>query len=76
MMPSSCRIFVKQPNQPVFPDEVKPYLVLYHFDHGDIICTQGEPAEMLYVLVEGKLKSSRHPRKARRWSSLSKRRSK
>ncbi|AYB47855.1 Crp/Fnr family transcriptional regulator [Paenibacillus lautus] len=40
----------------VFPDEVKPYLVLYHFDHGDIICTQGEPAEMLYVLVEGKIK--------------------
>lgn len=31
----------------IFPDGLKPYLVLYHFDHGDIICTQGEPAEML-----------------------------
>ncbi|MEK4978201.1 Crp/Fnr family transcriptional regulator [Bacillus sp. FSL K6-6540] len=40
----------------VFPDELRPYLVLYHFEHGDIICTQGEPAEMLYVLVEGKIK--------------------
>lgn len=48
-------LFSNQINS-VFPDELKPYLVLYHFDQGDIICKQGEPAEMLYVLVEGKIK--------------------
>ncbi|PJN54373.1 hypothetical protein PAEVO_10940 [Paenibacillus sp. GM2FR] len=40
----------------VFHDDLMPYLVLYHFDQGDIVCTQGEPAEMLYILVQGKIK--------------------
>ncbi|OMF80237.1 Crp/Fnr family transcriptional regulator [Paenibacillus glucanolyticus] len=40
----------------VFHEELIPYLVLYRFDQGDIICTQGEPAEMLYILVQGKIK--------------------
>jgi CRP-like cAMP-binding protein len=40
----------------IFPEELLPYLSLYHFKPGELICSQGEAAEYLYVLVKGKLK--------------------
>ncbi|MGG6313353.1 Crp/Fnr family transcriptional regulator [Paenibacillus macerans] len=40
----------------VFPEALLPYLILYSFDQGELICAQGEPSSMLYVLVKGKLK--------------------
>ncbi|MCM3733682.1 cyclic nucleotide-binding domain-containing protein [Fictibacillus nanhaiensis] len=40
----------------IFNEEVKPYLSLYSFDHGELICSQGDPADCLYVLVKGKVK--------------------
>ncbi|MGG3281555.1 Crp/Fnr family transcriptional regulator [Paenibacillus solani] len=42
--------------QSVFHDDVLPYVVLYHFEQGELVCTQGEPAETLYILVQGKIK--------------------
>ncbi|MGG1880610.1 Crp/Fnr family transcriptional regulator [Paenibacillus cisolokensis] len=40
----------------VFTEALTPYLKLYSCDQGELICTQGEPATALYVLVKGKLK--------------------
>lgn len=40
----------------VFPEALRPHLSLVDFARGDFICTQGEPAETLYVLVKGKVK--------------------
>lgn len=40
----------------VFNEQLKPHLSLYHFGEGEIIGRQGEPAEMLYLLVKGKMK--------------------
>ncbi|MDF2910649.1 MAG: Crp/Fnr family transcriptional regulator [Sporolactobacillus laevolacticus] len=40
----------------IFNDELMPYLSLYSFDQGTLICSQGEPSQYLYVLVQGKLK--------------------
>jgi CRP-like cAMP-binding protein len=40
----------------IFNDEVKPHLSLLSFDHGELICSQGDPADCLYVLVMGKVK--------------------
>jgi CRP-like cAMP-binding protein len=40
----------------IFNDEVKPHLSLFSFDHGELICSQGDPADCLYVLVKGKVK--------------------
>lgn len=40
----------------IFNDELMPYLSLYSFDQGELICSQGEPSQYLYVLVQGKLK--------------------
>ncbi len=40
----------------IFPERLQPHLSLYEFEPGDFICTQGSPAEMLYVLVKGKVK--------------------
>lgn len=40
----------------VFNEELKPYLTLYRFNPGELICRQGEPFEVLYVLVKGKIK--------------------
>jgi CRP-like cAMP-binding protein len=40
----------------VFNKQLKPHLSLYSFDQGDLICTQGEAAQYLYVLVRGKVK--------------------
>ncbi|KOR89041.1 Crp/Fnr family transcriptional regulator [Paenibacillus solani] len=42
--------------QSIFNDDVLPYVVLHHFEQGELVCTQGEPAEMLYILVQGKIK--------------------
>lgn len=41
----------------VFNDLLIAYLSLYRFDQGELICSQGEPAQVLYVLVKGKLKT-------------------
>ncbi|MBM6997747.1 cAMP receptor protein [compost metagenome] len=40
----------------VFPEALLPYLTLYGYDQGELICTQGEPSHSLYVLVRGKIK--------------------
>ncbi|MBO9540575.1 cyclic nucleotide-binding domain-containing protein [bacterium] len=40
----------------VFPERLQPHLALYDFERGDLICSQGAPAETLYVLVKGKVK--------------------
>ncbi|MBT2681738.1 cyclic nucleotide-binding domain-containing protein [Bacillus sp. ISL-35] len=41
---------------PLFNEEILPYLSLYHFKKGELICSQGEAAEFLYILVKGKVK--------------------
>ncbi|USG63953.1 Crp/Fnr family transcriptional regulator [Brevibacillus ruminantium] len=40
----------------VFNESLLPHLSLYSFDQGELICSQGERSEYLYVLVEGKIK--------------------
>ncbi|RSD28620.1 Crp/Fnr family transcriptional regulator [Mesobacillus subterraneus] len=40
----------------LFTEEILPYLSLYHFEKGEVICSQGEAAEFLYILVKGKVK--------------------
>ncbi|SFE79539.1 cAMP-binding domain of CRP or a regulatory subunit of cAMP-dependent protein kinases [Bacillus sp. OV194] len=40
----------------IFHSQLMPYLKLYHFKPGELICSQGEPAQYLYVLVKGKVK--------------------
>ncbi|MDF2681683.1 MAG: Crp/Fnr family transcriptional regulator [Brevibacillus sp.] len=40
----------------VFNDQIKPYLSLYSFEQGELICSQGEVPQNLYVLLKGKLK--------------------
>jgi CRP-like cAMP-binding protein len=40
----------------VFNEEVMPYLALYSFELGELICTQGEATNYLFVLVKGKVK--------------------
>lgn len=40
----------------LFPEALRPHLALYDFERGDLICTQGAPADMLYILVKGKVK--------------------
>ncbi|BCG59336.1 Crp/Fnr family transcriptional regulator [Paenibacillus sp. URB8-2] len=40
----------------VFNEPLMPHLSLYRFDQGEWICSQGEPSEVLYVLVKGKIK--------------------
>jgi CRP-like cAMP-binding protein len=40
----------------IFNDEIMPYLSLNHFEKGEFIFSQGEPAQYLYVLVKGKIK--------------------
>ncbi|WP_079508772.1 Crp/Fnr family transcriptional regulator [Mesobacillus jeotgali] len=41
---------------PIFNEDIIPYLSLYHFEKGETICSQGEAAEFLYILVKGKVK--------------------
>jgi CRP-like cAMP-binding protein len=40
----------------IFHEPLFPHLSLFAFDQGELICSQGESAEMLYVLVKGKIK--------------------
>lgn len=40
----------------IFNEPLIPHLSLYSFEQGEIICSQGDTAQYLYVLVEGKLK--------------------
>ncbi|MDQ0062471.1 Crp/Fnr family transcriptional regulator [Paenibacillus harenae] len=40
----------------IFNESLKPHLSLYIFDQGELICSQGEPLQYLYVLVKGKIK--------------------
>ncbi len=40
----------------VFPESLLPHLTVYSFDQGELICSQGDPALHLYVLVKGKIK--------------------
>jgi len=40
----------------VFYEPLRPHLALYSFDQGELICSQGDAAQMLYVLVKGKVK--------------------
>jgi CRP-like cAMP-binding protein len=42
--------------EPIFNQQLHPYLSLYSFEEGELICSQGEPSEYLYVLVKGKVK--------------------
>ncbi|WP_199614827.1 cyclic nucleotide-binding domain-containing protein [Paenibacillus alkalitolerans] len=40
----------------IFPEAVIPHFSLCRFDPGELICSQGEAAQYLYVLVKGKVK--------------------
>lgn len=40
----------------VFSEQLRSHLALYRFDENELICSQGEPAGQLYVLVKGKIK--------------------
>ncbi|MCQ9191761.1 cyclic nucleotide-binding domain-containing protein, partial [Escherichia coli] len=40
----------------LFPEQLIPYLSLYNFKEGEVICSQGEASEYLYILVKGKIK--------------------
>ncbi|MDP4097206.1 Crp/Fnr family transcriptional regulator [Paenibacillus sp. P96] len=40
----------------VFNEQLTPYLSLYSFEQGEIICSQGDVSEFLYVLVQGQIK--------------------
>ena len=40
----------------IFNEPLMPHLSLFHFDRGDIICSQGESSNYLYILVKGKIK--------------------
>lgn len=40
----------------IFSVPLIPHLSLYCFEKGELICSQGEPSQYLYVLVKGKIK--------------------
>jgi len=42
----------------IFNEPLLPYLELYSFEQGELICSQGDPSQYLYVLVKGKIKIS------------------
>ncbi|RHW42012.1 Crp/Fnr family transcriptional regulator [Neobacillus notoginsengisoli] len=42
--------------QDVFNEKLVPYIRLYRFGQGELICPQGDLSENLYVLVDGKIK--------------------
>ncbi|MCA1295566.1 cyclic nucleotide-binding domain-containing protein [Paenibacillus sp. alder61] len=42
--------------EPVLYEKIRPYCALYEYNRGDLICSQGESPEILYILVKGKLK--------------------
>ena len=39
-----------------FSEQLLPHLSLYSFDQGELICSQGDASQFLYVLVKGKIK--------------------
>lgn len=40
----------------IFTEEWLSHVSLVYFDQGELICSQGQPASMLYILVKGKVK--------------------
>ncbi|MBD0384434.1 Crp/Fnr family transcriptional regulator [Paenibacillus sedimenti] len=40
----------------IFNEQLIPHLSLYSFEQGELICSQGESPQYLYVLVKGKIK--------------------
>jgi CRP-like cAMP-binding protein len=40
----------------ILNEPLMPYLTLYRFDPGELICSQGDPSENLFLLVKGKVK--------------------
>ncbi|MBT2738765.1 Crp/Fnr family transcriptional regulator [Bacillus sp. ISL-7] len=40
----------------IFHEPLIPHLSLYSFEQGELICSQGEASQYLYVLVKGKVK--------------------
>jgi CRP-like cAMP-binding protein len=40
----------------IFNEPIIPHLSLYSFEQGELICSQGEASQVLYVLVKGKVK--------------------
>lgn len=40
----------------IFNEQLLPHMSLYCFDQGELICSQGDISEYLYLLVEGKVK--------------------
>lgn len=40
----------------IFNEQLIPHLSLYSFEQGELICSQGEATEILYILVKGKVK--------------------
>ncbi|WP_256757880.1 Crp/Fnr family transcriptional regulator [Cohnella sp. WQ 127256] len=40
----------------VFNEQLLTHLSLYFFEQGELICSQGDPSQILYVLVKGKIK--------------------
>lgn len=40
----------------IFNEQLLPHLSLYSFEQGELICSQGEASQYLYLLVKGKVK--------------------
>ncbi|AJY73791.1 Crp/Fnr family transcriptional regulator [Paenibacillus beijingensis] len=40
----------------IFNEQLVPHLSLYAFNQGEVICSQGEAPQYLYILVKGKVK--------------------
>jgi CRP-like cAMP-binding protein len=40
----------------IFNEPLIPHMSLYSFDQGELICSQGEASQYLYILVKGKVK--------------------
>lgn len=42
--------------QSIFNEQLIPHMSLYSFDQEELICSQDEPSQYLYILVKGKIK--------------------
>lgn len=40
----------------IFNEQLLPHLSLYSFEQGELVCSQGEVTDILYILVKGKVK--------------------
>lgn len=40
----------------IFTEDMQAHMQLYSFEQGEHICSKGDPAEVLYLLVKGKIK--------------------